>query len=85
MFWTPKIRLLLLSNWQPSWGKIKGRQTPQPSLISSDDKGSVDYDASNNDDNDEVASEHGIAHGVLVFGDEFNTEDSGGESDTDDA
>ncbi len=37
------------------WGKIKGRQTPQPSPISSDDKGSVDDDASDNDNNDEVA------------------------------
>jgi hypothetical protein len=41
--------------------------------------------ASNNDDNDEVALEHGIAHGVLFFDDEFNTEDLGGEFDTDGA
>ena len=67
------------------WRKIKGRQTPQPSPISSDDEGSVDDDASDNDNDDEVALEHGVAHGVLVFGDEFNTEDSDGESDTDDA
>ena len=67
------------------WRKIKGRQTPQPSPISSDDEGSVDDDASDNDNDDEVALEHGVAQGVLVFGDEFNTEDSDGESDTDDA
>ena len=67
------------------WRKIKGRQTPQPSPISSDDEGSVDDDASDNDNDDEVAFEHGVAHVVLVFGDEFNTEDSDGESDTDDA
>ncbi len=36
---------------------------------------SVDGDASDNDGNDAVALEHGVAHGVLVFGDEINTED----------
>jgi hypothetical protein len=67
------------------WRKIKVRQTPQPSPISSDDKESIDNNASNNDNDDEVSLEHGVAHQVLVFGDEFNTEDSDGESDTDDA
>jgi hypothetical protein len=49
--------------------------------------GSVDKDASDNDDNDEVALEHCVAPGVLVFSDEVNTKDLGlgRESDTDDA
>ncbi len=52
------------------WRKIKGRQTPQPSPISSNDKGSVDDNAFDIDGNDEVALEHGVAHaahGVLFL------------------
>jgi hypothetical protein len=58
------------------WGKIKRRPTPQPSPEGSDNKDTSD----NNDD----AVGHGVAHGVLVFGDELDP-DLGEESESDES
>jgi hypothetical protein len=56
------------------WGKIKRRPTPQPSSEGSDNK-----DASDNNDD---AVGHGVAHGILVFGDEPDSDlGDGSESD----
>jgi hypothetical protein len=61
------------------WGKIKQRPMPQPSPVSSDNKDTVDEEASNRDNNETEALVHGVAHGVLVFGDDIHPEDSGRE------
>jgi hypothetical protein len=57
-------------------GKIKRRPTPQPSPEGFDNK-----DASNDYDD---AVGHGVAHGVLVFGDETDS-DLGEESESDES
>jgi hypothetical protein len=68
----PKGKEALLERW----GKIKRRPTPQPSPEGSDNE-----DASDDDDD---AVGHGVAHGVLVFRDEPDS-DLGGESELDES
>jgi len=59
----PKGKEALLERW----GNIKRRSTPHPSPDSSDNEESDNEDASD-DDNDAVG--HGVAHGILVFGED---------------
>jgi hypothetical protein len=70
----PKGKEALLEQW----GKIKRRLMPKPNQVSSDNEGSNNKHAS---DDDDYAVGHGVAHGVLVFGDESDS-DLGGESES---
>jgi hypothetical protein len=72
-------RLYCISISAYSYIKIKIRPTSQPSPVSYDNEGSNnEYESDDNDD----AVGHGVAHGVLVFGDEPDS-DLGGESESD--